>query len=178
MLAGAAGYFALVEKSEPTAESSTPTPTQTGTTVFPTPIGDPEMAFWKNYRNDAYSFDIKYPSDWTAKGYWSETGGFFYVAFGIANTINSKPLVTLKVYPNQTTLDKFIKYFDYLSGSWKDTTLNNVAAREIISVGQNSKQFILIASVKNVFGYGLESTVFGDNIDTVRKMSSTFKFLK
>ena len=133
---------------------------------------------WKTYRNDTYGFSIKYPSDWLAsKGSWSEDGGFFYVGFGTSMTADSKPLATLKVYPNQTTLDKFVKYFDYLNGNWKDITLNNVAAKEIVSVGQNSKQIILVASVKNSYGYELASTAFGDNIDTVKKMSSTFKFL-
>ncbi len=134
-----------------------------------------EIADWTIYRNDTYGFEVKYPSEWASKGYWSENGDFFYVAFGTPGSIDSKPLTTLRVYPNQTTLDTFIKYFDY--GMWEDTMLGSVTAKEMIAVGQNSKQFILIASVKDSFGYELSSTIFGDNIDTVRKMSSTFMSL-
>lgn len=170
VLVGAAGYFAFFKKAGLIAQPPT---------LTPTPIGDPETAFWKNYRNDAYGFEIKYPPSWTAKGSWSENGGFFYVAFGVANTIDSEPLARLLIYTNQTTLSRFmkLKYF-YLEEGWKDVTLDSVAAREIVSVGQGSRPFIVIASVKNTYGYVLESTVFGDNIDVVRKMSSTFKFLK
>ena len=180
ILAGVAGYFALVKKSEPVAQQTTPPPTttQTPTPQQPSPTPINETASWKTYKNDTYSFEVKYPSDWTSKGFWSENGGFFYVAFGTANSIDSKPLATLRVYPNQTTLDKFIKYFDYVGGTWKNVTLGGVVAKEIVSTGQNSKQFILTASVKNSYGFELASTVFGDNVDTVRKMNSTFQFLK
>jgi len=180
VLIGVVGYFAFVKKSEPVAQQTTPPPTttQTPTPQQPSPTPINETASWKTYKNDTYSFEVKYPSDWTSKGSWSENGGFFYVAFGTANLLDSKPFATLRVYPNQTTLDKFIKYFDYVGGTWKNVSLGGVAAKEVVSTGQNSKQFILTASVKNSYGFELASTVFGDNVDTVRKMNSTFQFLK
>lgn len=173
------GYFVLTREQKPVTEQTTPPPatTENSTSQQPSPTPINETANWKIYKSNTYSFEVKYPSDWTSKGYWSENGGFFYAAFGIANSIDSKPLATLRIYPNQTTLEKFIKYFDYVSGSWKDTILGGVTAKEVVSIGQDSKQFILIASVKNSYGYELASTVFGDNVDTVRKMSSTLKFL-
>lgn len=181
VLVGAVGYFAFVKKSEPVAQQTTPPPANTQTPTqqqpSPTPVVN-ETANWKIYTSDTYNFEVKYPSDWTSKGYWSENGGFFYVAFGTANSIDSKPLATLRVYPNQTTLDKFIKYFDYISGTWNNTTLGGSPAKEVVSIGQNSQQFILTASVKNAYGYELASTVFGNNVDTVRKMNSTFQLLK
>ncbi|MBI2055961.1 MAG: hypothetical protein HYT37_01110 [Candidatus Sungbacteria bacterium] len=158
--------------------ATTPQPTSIPTPQQPSPTPTNETTSWKTYKNDTYSFELKYPSDWASKGSWSENGGFFYVAFGVANSIDSKPLATLRVYPNQTTLDKFIKYFDYVGGTWKNVSLGGVAAKEVVSTGQNSKQFILTASVKNSYGFELASTVFGDNVDTVRKMNLTFQFLK
>ncbi len=182
ILVGAVGYFAFVKKSEPVAQQTTPPPTNTQSPVpqqpSPTPVVVNETANWKTYKSDTYNFEVKYPSDWTSKESWSENGGFYYVAFGTSNSIDSKPLATLRIYPNQTTLDKFIKYFDYIGGTWKNATLGGLIAKEVVSVGQNSKQFILTASVKNSYGYELASTVFGDNVDTVKKMNSTFQFLK
>ncbi|MDO8592317.1 MAG: hypothetical protein Q7R92_00920 [bacterium] len=176
ILVGAVGYFVVVKKLGPIAgQTPTPTPTQTKTT---TPTPKDETANWKTYTNAQYGLEVKYPSNWTSKGSWSENGGFFYVAFGTANSIDSKPLATLRVYPNQTTLDKFIKSFDYVDGTWRDVTLGGVIAKEVVLTGLNSKQFILTASVKNSYGFELASTVFGDNVDTVRKMNLTFKFTK
>ncbi len=179
LLMGTVGYFAFVKKSEPVTQQPTlPTTTQTPTPQQPSPTPINETANWKTYKNDTYGFEVKYPSDWTSKGSWSENGGFFYVAFGTTDSIDSKPLATLRVYLNQTTLDKFVKSFDYISETWKDTALDGVVAKEVISTGQNSRQFILTASVRNSYGFELASTVFGDNVDTVRKMNSTFQFFK
>ena len=177
ILVGVVGYFAFVTKSEPIAQQPTSSETkQTSTPQQPSSASINETASWKTYKNDEYGFEVKYPTDWTSAGGFSDYGGFFYVAFGVANL--SEPLATIHVYPNQTTLDKFMKYFDYISVNWKNTTLGGVNAKEAVSIGQNSKQFIFTASVKNSNGFSLASTVFGDNVDTVRKMSSTFKFLK
>lgn len=177
-LVAAIGYFAFTQLRPP-VEQPMPTPTPTATPASPTPTANTGTVNWKEYRSDAYNFAIQYPQDWIAKGSWSEHGGFFYVAFGTSATIDTKPLVTLKVYTDQTILDKFIelRFFYLTDGNWKDTTLDNVEAREIVAVGQDAKQFIIIAAVKDSYGYDLASTVFGDNIDVVRKMSSTFKFL-
>ncbi len=141
-------------------------------------IDSADTSTWKTYTNTQYGFGIKYPSDWVPKGSWSENGGFFFVAFGVANTIDTKPLSTLRIYPNQTTLDKFIKYFDYLIGNWFDFNLNKVAGKAIESIGENSKPITIIVSVKNSYGYELASTVFGDYGGIVRTMGSTFKFIK
>ncbi|MBI3589546.1 MAG: hypothetical protein HY093_04025 [Candidatus Liptonbacteria bacterium] len=177
LVIGAGAYYFATKTKQPTPASTNQEP-QASNLPAPENTASNEISNWKTYRNDTYGFSIKYPSDWLAsKGSWSEDGGFFYVGFGTSMTADSKPLATLEVYPNQTTLDKFVKYFDYLNGNWKDITLNNVAAKEIVSVGQNSKQIILVASVKNSYGYELASTAFGDNVDTVRKMSSTFEFI-
>jgi len=185
LVIGGGAYYLSTKNSippettnQPESGGNLPTSENQNQNINPQPEPQSETSNWKTYRNDTYGFDIRYPSDWLAsKGSWSEDGGFFYVGFGTTMATDSKPLATLKVYPNQTTLDKFVKYFDYINGNWKDITLNNVAAKEIVSVGQNSKQIILVASVKNSYGYELASTAFGDNIDTVKKMSSTFKFL-
>ncbi|MBI2034050.1 MAG: hypothetical protein HYT13_03065 [Candidatus Liptonbacteria bacterium] len=66
VLVGTIGYFALIKGPTPTVQqTSTPTKvpvTQQPTPVTPTPSN--ETTNWKIYRNEEYSFEMKYPSNW------------------------------------------------------------------------------------------------------------------
>ena len=171
LLAGGAYVFT---QTKPVGQTVTTNPTPTQTTPE-TQTTASQTADWKTYTNTQYGFTVNYPSNWVSKGYWSENGCFFYVAFGLASSVDSKPLATLRIYPSKNSLDAFVKNIA-VSGNWQNTTFGGVMAKEIVTIGQGSKPFILVASVKGSQSYQLASTVFGDNIDTVEKMSSTFKF--
>ncbi len=146
--------------------------------VSSTPPPTSETVNWKTYKNDTYSFEVKYPSNWTSKGSWSENGGFFHVGFGDENAIRTKPPATLRIYPNQSSIDTF-KDKVYFQGNWKNTTLGGLSAFEAVGMDQTTKrQFIIVVSIRGSYGYELESTVFDDTVDIVRTMSSTFKFIK
>ena len=60
------GYFVFSKKSEPIAQQTTPPPaiTQTLTPQQPSPTPINETASWKTYKNDTYSFEVKYPPDY------------------------------------------------------------------------------------------------------------------
>ena len=65
VLVGAVGYFAFVKKMEPvTQQPTSPATTQTSTPQQPSPTPINETANWKTYKNDTYSFEVKYPPDY------------------------------------------------------------------------------------------------------------------
>src|SRR3989344_7520599 len=65
VLVGAVGYFAFVKKMEPVTQQPTPpATTQTSTPQQPSPTPINETANWKTYKNDTYSFEVKYPPDY------------------------------------------------------------------------------------------------------------------
>jgi len=153
-------------------------PRQIPTSQQPSVTSINETASWKTYKNDTYSFGVKYPTTWTSNGYWSENGGFFYVGFGDEDTISTRPPAMLRIYPNQISIDTF-KDKVYFQGNWKNTTLGGLPAFETVDMDQTTKrQFIVIVSIRGSDGYELESTVFDDSVDIVRTMGSTFRFLK
>lgn len=74
VIAGVAGYF-VVRKSGPVAQQ-TPTvsasPTQTKS---PTPTPKNETASWKTYSNSRASFEVGYPSNFSAQRSTAKSGG-------------------------------------------------------------------------------------------------------
>lgn len=195
LLTGIVGFVAVrkqtsktnVQQSQPTNEIHiTQPPSAVSEYPFPSSTLEDETQKWKIYQNNQYGFTIKYPPEWIHTAYFSEQGGFFYIAFGLARTIDSEPLIVMRIYPHQTTLEKFMRYFIgsfeyYVKDDFKSTLVDNVPAKEVISLTQNSQPFILVVFVKEGYGYEFETTGFGEGektINTARKMLSTFKFIR
>ena len=62
---GLGSYFLLSQKLKPTPQSQ-PTQTPTRETSGFTPSPQDETANWKTYRNEEYSFEVKYPQNFFA----------------------------------------------------------------------------------------------------------------
>ncbi len=130
----------------------------------------------KIYKDSKYFFTVNYPNTWIAsKGEESDMGGFHYTHFGVSN-IYEKPFVWIRVYPRQTSLDNFLRYYKGLSGIWSDTVVDGIPAKKLNNINQDNQGIILIAFVKDGYGYDIASTAFGQYGSVANEMALTFKF--
>ncbi|PJB83519.1 MAG: hypothetical protein CO088_01275 [Candidatus Yonathbacteria bacterium CG_4_9_14_0_8_um_filter_46_47] len=150
ILVGAIGYFVFIKKSEPIAQQSTSTPTQTKTPLPPTstptktpaystPAPKDETANWKSYRNDQYGFELKYPEDWRTAQCGIDCQGFGPqsvredIAVGI-NVLNSKLDTAKKSLPVlSNSYNKIIKEETVIveGTQWTKLTIKQDIAGEI-----------------------------------------------
>mgnify|MGYP001592004221 CR=1 FL=1 len=73
VIAGAVGYFVLMNKSTPITQQPMPTPATTQIkTSTPKPTPKDETANWKTYSNDRYRYTLKYPNNWYTDTTYSE----------------------------------------------------------------------------------------------------------
>ena len=136
--------------------------------------GDTDTSDWKTYLDEQYSFSIKYPSTWMTKGgSSSDLGGFYNVPFSLSKA--DLPLMILQIYPNQTTIDKFVKYFQLDNARWSDITVNGMSAKMMTNVSDN-RGITLIAFIRGTNGYLVSSTAAGQYSYFVKPMAESFKF--
>lgn len=126
---------------------------------------------WKIYSDSKNAFEIKYPSTLTSSGRLnSSMGGFDYINFKDSTDVDYS--VRLQVYPHQTTLENFVKYFDYVKGVRSQITIDGTTAQKVVAdTGLTSISF-----VKNGVGYYINSQTNVDDGKTAESMVSTFKF--
>ncbi len=144
-----------------------------------TNIVSAEKSDWKTYTNEKYGFEFQYPSNWVKEEYMSDLGGFYYIALGkFPNAIKSEPLITLKIYPDQGSIESFLKYFGYPEVPWTNIKIGDIAAKERIVSIPNQHKILNMAFIENSSGYDLSSAIYADSVDIVKKIGSTFKFTK
>jgi len=202
ILVGAVGYFAFVNKSEPITGQPTPTPTQTNTAVSPTPTPQGETANWKTYRDTTYGFGIKYPSNWNLKNNvlsFSTKNGYTatFGVEGISPTTKDFTIDEMRKEYDRTSGDnpRAPKAAEILKNifigseaglEWAGIACEQgnpcYARYEFYSNSTWRKGFKFYLVVPNLKSGDVNSSydprpLFSDDITTVRKALSTFKFV-
>src|SRR6266481_986593 len=136
---------------------------------------------WKTYRNDAYGFEMKYPSFYTPKSR-SETepvSDGITVSFGTGSSV---PL-TLEVFDltkylpktNTPLLSQYIATFKKLD-SFKEAKVNGNPVYEYLSCGSAACEQVAIFIRNNIqYQFSIDDQV---DPDLFGKILSTFKFIE
>lgn len=125
---------------------------------------------WNKYTNQDYGFVAKYPSDWiVSKSENSNLEGFYFINFG---TKENKRQVVIEIYPDQNSIESFLKYFNLMSENWRDTTIDGYPAKILF---EDNSGIFRAALLNNGYGYMIYSTNRNAH-DVAVAMTQTFKF--
>src|SRR3989344_2592000 len=196
------GYFMFVRKSAPIVQQPTPTTTQTNTPVSPTPTPQGETANWKTYRDTTYGFEMKYPSGWSLKSdilSFSTTNRYMatFGVEGISPTTKDFTIDEMRKEYDRTSGDnpRAPKAAEVLKNifigseaglEWAGIACEQgnpcYARYEFYSNSTWRKGFKFYLVVPNLKSGDVNSSydprpLFSDDITTVRKALSTFKFV-
>lgn len=163
---------------------TTSTPTQITPTVKPT--ADP-TANWKTYANSSYSYQIKYPSDWSVIREDKDKPAFkTIVQLTPNNSTNNLPSVVVVIEQNtfDTVYNGLKEISERYKGTFKQFTVNNLITNankaEFITGAGDSDYNIQVIFEKNKLAYNIEflsnNPPDPNEIKLFDQILSTFKF--
>lgn len=158
IIAGVAGYFALVKKS-PEVAQQTNTPT-------PTPTPKEETAGWKTYTNTKFEFMVMYPKDWRAPEYFGgvntpgnntykveNTTAYEYVFTFVPSRIDDFPVIVTVYELSGTNSDASAVREKVIANLWSHCGDKNrwpeckkVVTRQTITVSGNQALLVTVTA--------------------------------
>lgn len=130
----------------------------------PTPSATPDVtANWKTYANSSYSYQIKYPSDWSVINEDKDKPAFkAIVQLAPNNSTNNLPSVVVAIEQNtfDTVYNGLKEVSERYKGTFKQFTVNNLITNankaEFITGAGNSDYNIQVIFEKNKLAYNIE----------------------
>ena len=132
ILAGVAGYFALVKKSEPVIQQTTPPPTttQTPTPQQPSPAPINETTSWKTYTGNAQSlsFEFNLPTDFSLGKHQELTTNYQYYLDSFTSQSKINQYFSVLITPVAEIRERNRVLSDGKDNSQEPITLGNIIA--------------------------------------------------
>jgi len=132
ILAGVAGYFALVKKSEPVVQQTTPPPTttQTPTPQQPSPAPINETTSWKTYTGNAQSlsFEFNLPTDFSLGKHQELTTNYQYYLDSFTSQSKINQYFSVLITPVAEIRERNRVLSDGKDNSQEPITLGNIIA--------------------------------------------------